>query len=148
MNAEPLSVRFAITLTQPWASLMAYGVKTVETRSRRTRYIGWIAIHAAKNFPEECRQLCYQEPFLTALKDCDRPLPIGAVVAVTRIIGCTPTANFTRISETERAFGDYGARRYGYITHGVRRLREPIPMRGSQTIPWVMPRVITEEDLI
>jgi len=38
----------AITLWQPWASLVALGVKTIETRSWATSYRGPIAIHAAK----------------------------------------------------------------------------------------------------
>lgn len=38
----------AITLWQPWASLLACGAKGYETRSWATSYRGQIAIHAAK----------------------------------------------------------------------------------------------------
>lgn len=38
----------AITLTQPWATLVAIGAKRIETRSWATRYRGPLAIHAAK----------------------------------------------------------------------------------------------------
>lgn len=38
----------AITLHQPWATLVSLGVKTIETRSWTTRYRGPLAIHAAK----------------------------------------------------------------------------------------------------
>ncbi len=41
----------ALSLHQPWASLIAEGVKTIETRSRATRYRGPLAIHAAKHRP-------------------------------------------------------------------------------------------------
>lgn len=37
----------ALSLRQPWASLVALGVKTVETRSWSTSYRGPLAIHAA-----------------------------------------------------------------------------------------------------
>lgn len=37
----------ALTLWQPWASLVALGVKTIETRSWSTGYRGPLAIHAA-----------------------------------------------------------------------------------------------------
>lgn len=37
----------AITLWQPWASLVATGAKIIETRSWGTRHRGPIAIHAA-----------------------------------------------------------------------------------------------------
>jgi activating signal cointegrator 1 len=36
-----------LTLHQPWASLVALGVKTIETRSWSTKYRGPLAIHAA-----------------------------------------------------------------------------------------------------
>ena len=38
----------AITLHQPWATLIALGVKTIETRSWPTKHRGPIAIHAGK----------------------------------------------------------------------------------------------------
>ena len=44
-------VERAISLTQPFASLMAIGAKKVETRAWRTHFRGWVAIHAAKANP-------------------------------------------------------------------------------------------------
>ena len=41
----------ALTLHQPWATLIALGVKTIETRSWRTNYRGPIAIHAGLHAP-------------------------------------------------------------------------------------------------
>lgn len=38
----------AITIREPWATLMAIGAKQIETRSWPTNYRGPIAIHAAK----------------------------------------------------------------------------------------------------
>lgn len=38
----------AITLTEPWATLVAIGAKQIETRSWPTSYRGPVAIHAAK----------------------------------------------------------------------------------------------------
>jgi hypothetical protein len=38
----------ALSLHQPWASLVALGVKSIETRSWSTKYRGPLAIHAAK----------------------------------------------------------------------------------------------------
>lgn len=42
----------AITVRQPWASLVAAGVKTIETRSWATKYRGPLAIHAGKATPD------------------------------------------------------------------------------------------------
>ena len=45
-----------ITLTQPWATLVALGVKRIETRSWRTPYRGLLGIHAAKSYPDWARE--------------------------------------------------------------------------------------------
>ena len=58
----------ALTITQPWASLIATGEKVIETRSWRTGHRGQIAIHAAKGFPVWARETCADEPFLSALR--------------------------------------------------------------------------------
>lgn len=42
----------ALTLWQPWASLIAVGAKTIETRGWATNYRGPLAIHAAKRRPD------------------------------------------------------------------------------------------------
>lgn len=41
-----------LTIRQPWASLIAAGVKTIETRSWSTRYRGPLAIHAGRATPD------------------------------------------------------------------------------------------------
>lgn len=40
----------ALTLWQPWASLVAWEEKRIETRSWSTSYRGPLVIHAAKRF--------------------------------------------------------------------------------------------------
>lgn len=95
----------AITLWQPWASLLACGAKQFETRSWATSYRGPIAIHAAaksiSSILAECFP-CYQWDFHPSnaafkgfLKACGyetidtlRSLPLGAVVATAELIGC------------------------------------------------------------
>ncbi len=41
----------ALTLCQPWASLVALGHKRIETRCWETKYRGTLAIHAAAALP-------------------------------------------------------------------------------------------------
>jgi activating signal cointegrator 1 len=148
----------AITLTQPWATLMAIGAKKFETRSRSTNYRGWVAIHAAKGFPDECRALLNGDFFADALDeagiDRDR-LPLGEVLAVVNLTDCRRTERLSifgepqiLLSEQEEAFGNYAPGRFAYITEGVRRLRLPLAMRGFQSIPWRMPIAVTDVDLL
>ena len=102
----------AITLTQPWATLVASGEKQVETRSWKTSYRGPLAIHAAKGFPEWARELCETDSFeqslwsdpcnLVNLRDETAEdemfpppvwqfLPTGCVVAVCSLVDVYPT---------------------------------------------------------
>lgn len=96
-----------LSLTQPWATLVAIGAKRIETRSWPTGYTGPIAIHASKAFPIDCIELLGTEPFrsvLTAAGYCadsrpnhrhpnqllmageGRGLPLGAIVAVGELV--------------------------------------------------------------
>ncbi len=69
-----------LTLTQPWAQLIAIGAKRIETRSWGTKYRGPIAIHAAKGFPKWARETCLRSPFIEALNRANYlpDIPLGA----------------------------------------------------------------------
>jgi len=139
----------AITLTQPWATLMVIGAKKVETRGWRTNFRGWVAIHAAKSFPDECRALLNDDAFADILDAAgvDRDaLPLGQILAVTEIIDCRPTED-TSVAEQETVFGNYAPGRFAIFTQGVRRLKQPTTIRGALSI-WRLPSPITEMDLV
>lgn len=116
----------ALTLTQPWASLVASGAKRVETRSWRTGYRGPLAIHAAKTFPADARALCHVEPFrsrlIAALLDegmvMAEALPLGQIVGITWVEDCVPTVE-ADVGDEERAFGNFAEGRWAW------KLREP-----------------------
>lgn len=58
----------AISLWQPWATLIATGAKQIETRSWATSYRGPIAIHAAKRkVRKELIELAEWEEYRAAL---------------------------------------------------------------------------------
>ena len=52
----------ALTLWEPWATLIALGVKRYETRSWGTKYRGPLAIHAAKRRPEKGFRMEFSRP--------------------------------------------------------------------------------------
>lgn len=90
----------ALTLWQPWASLMAIGVKSIETRSwpAPVKLIGdRIALHAAARVPTPARGPMFVGDFHVAQggtwlhgRDVDVPMPFGAVVATARLSACVP----------------------------------------------------------
>ena len=55
----------ALTILQPWASLIACGAKKFETRSWSTKYRGPIAIHVAQH--KDTPRCAWQEPFKSEL---------------------------------------------------------------------------------
>ncbi len=129
----PRTIR-ALSLLQPWASLIAVGAKTMETRSWQTSYRGLLAIHASKAFPGEYRELCTHAPFSSALLAGGiasvNQLPTSAIVAVCMLVGCVPTQGL-RPGEPEASFGDYSPGRYAWMLKNIVRIPEPIPARGS-----------------
>jgi hypothetical protein len=133
----------AISLLQPWASLIACKAKTCETRSWRPAHLGPLAIHASARFPAEFRKLCDEWPFC---KYVMRDLPLGAIVAVARLVKIETTDRWReryvpnadpRLDE-ECEFGDYGLGRYAWHLMDVIALPAPIPCKGSLSL-WTVP---------
>lgn len=149
-----------LSLTQPWASLIAIGAKQVETRSRRTWHRSVLAIHAAKGFDDDARLACWGAEIHGALDpaalvdyrsyadllmtDPKRfaSLPRGAVVAVATVINCVPTEVLVHaLSDRERAFGNYERGRWAWVLKDVRPLAQPVPCRGALGLWDVPPEV-------
>lgn len=80
----------AITIRQPWASLIATGDKLYETRTWATKYRGPIAIHAGKQMDNDAFMFLVS-PLATIehLKACGiKPdnLTLGAVIAIADLV--------------------------------------------------------------
>lgn len=134
-----------LTLTQPWASLVARGAKKVETRSWRTSYRGPLAIHAARRFPIWARCYAMAEPCRPAFQGFPEAMaeaagfPLGVVIATCTLTDCVPTEKFDKIgggllSEQEREFGDYAPGRFAWLLEDIKLLPEPIPARGALSL--------------
>jgi hypothetical protein len=150
-----------ITLTQPWATLVAIGAKRIETRSWSTHYRGELAIHAAKGWPRECQALPHTEPFQTTLVNAGLPgphsrydgkqMPRGYIVAVARLAAIESTENLLAIAAAvggllphELDFGNYAPGRYGWLLADVERLVEPIEYRGALGL-WTVPDELSQQ---
>lgn len=79
----------ALTIWQPWASLLACGAKQYETRSWATYYRGPIAIHAAKKSVFHVLDLI-PSPVLAEMTKLIgagwNDLPTGAVIATAELV--------------------------------------------------------------
>lgn len=132
----------AITLYQPWATLLVLGIKRYETRSWRTLFRGPIFIHAARKsveVPEEIRGFMVGRTG-TAVED----LPHGAIVGVVNIYNCRPIimADRREQSMTELLLGDWTSGRWLWLCHS-HLVIEPIPCKGRQRI-WSIPNELRD----
>lgn len=159
----------AITLWQPWASLIADGYKTFETRSwsASPHIVGQrIAIHAAArptryddiwHFRAELwhynRLLLPTNSLLT--RHIREELPHGAIVAIARLVKCVemPWPQFyaevgsdlaQRIRKDAR-YGDFTAGRYAWFLEDIQKLDEPIPATGARGF-WMVDLPVLQSD--
>ena len=125
-----------VSLWQPWASLIAVGIKSVETRSwpAPATILGCrIAIHAAKTNKgmwlaaqdKELWKVC-----LEALTFDERGfLPSGVIVATALVEVSIPTERLK-----PDIFGNFSQGRFGWMLADIRPLDTPIPAKGAQGI--------------
>jgi hypothetical protein len=116
----------AISLWQPWASAMAVGLKTVETRHWSTSYRGHMAIHAAKRWTRD------ESEFAEAM-GLPADLPLGAIVAFGELCAINRTETLRQtLSAQEQEWGNYADGRFGWVFANIVALPEPVPFRGAQ----------------
>ena len=147
----------ALTIWQPWASLIMIGAKPFEFRDRSyMRYIGhprpgdWIVIHAGARkmvmaeVHELLRKLSSDDdttglvpalavPFLERIARQPRPafqmLPLGCALGLARIGKAVNAADLYGLPPSD---SDRGVFNWAWPMDNVRRFAEPMPMRGMQ----------------
>lgn len=133
---SPTTIK-AVSLWQPWASLVACGVKLHETRHWTTNYRGPLAICAARvvdtvGAPEAlCQRVLGQ--------DWVNTVPTGAVVAIVNLTG-VKAADQVETTTDDRMAGNFSAGRFAWVPEDVQRLDTPIPIVGRQGLfNWTVP---------
>ena len=144
----------AISLRQPWATLIAIGAKVIETRSWTTSYRGRLLIHASAAMTPYQRKVHAYTYFQEALSAAGFPLaedlPLGVIVAECDLADVLPQTSgrffqpwVRSLSEKERTFGEYGPGRYGFFLKNVRKT-PLIKARGSLSLWTPQPEVMTQ----
>lgn len=152
MNPNPMH---AITLYQPWATLLILGVKRFETRCWTTKIRGEIAIHAAQNqkhlnklldefrssnqiatlhpWARNIAEVLMENKHLISGADLKSFFPTGCVLGtaeIAHIYAEQPPA----LSERERLLGEYGVGRFAWEMTNIVRLPTPIAATGRQRL--------------
>lgn len=146
----------ALTLTQPWAGLVASGIKLVENRSRsiikREDFGKPFAIHASREIDEHVyRRIREIAPDLHLDEELtEEQLPawyrlsritsavisVGTIDTVVGVGGAgiySPLSNHLPRDQGRWYFGPIG-----YVLRDVRALATPVPCRGSLGF-WTLP---------
>ncbi|MEG4121704.1 ASCH domain-containing protein, partial [Microcoleus sp. N9_B4] len=132
LSAESVELT-AVTLHQPWASLVANDHKQYETRDWPTSYRGLIAIHAGRK-PKGKQELREHKKVVESFKDLlNEDCPYSAVIAIAQLTDCVlMTEEFiNQQTETELRCGNWQVGRYAWKLENVRAI-EPIPATGKQ----------------
>lgn len=106
-----------LTISQPYASLIASGEKWIENRRWHTNYRGPLVIHAGKG-----------TQYMTRAEMREQSLPIGSVVAVCRMQDCVELSKAAdRVRRHQHAEGPFC-----WVLGDVVKLETPIELVGKQ----------------
>lgn len=97
----------ALSIKQPWASMIARGEKTIETRTWRTKYRGPLLIVSSK-------------------KPAIKGLPAGMAMVVVDLVDCRP---MTRGADEEAARCDVYPGAHAWVLENVREIPS-FPVKG------------------
>lgn len=141
----------AISILQPWATLMVIGAKKIETRSWYTSHRGPLAIHASLG-DAWLHKLFSREPFYRHLREAGYTnadaLPRGAIIGEVHITDCrrivTRETPLTKMIDKrvlihpptgdELAFGDFTPGRYAWMSERAHLYPWPIPAKGQLSL--------------
>ena len=143
----------ALTIWQPWATLILLGVKHYETRSWAPRYRGLLAIHAGLSKTHlglAWASRPMREAFHKAGLLDEHKIPLGAVIGTARLVEVLPIVTPIRppwgvgifgpdyceanpwLTQEEQALGNYAPGRFAWRLEVVDVFSTPIPQRGAQ----------------
>lgn len=155
--------RHALSMWQPFASLLASGIKTVDSRSRNTNFRGEFYIHASQAIPRIVyddyyllkptfrifvnRFLHVEENARLSLSDLRQGFTLGAIIGKACLSGSMRSEVLKSIFERdgrghrwtdEESLGDHGPGRWAWPVDSPEIL-PPTPIKGRQMLFWPVP---------
>ena len=116
----------ALTIKEPWASLIIEGYKKYEFRSWKTNYRGKILIHAGLNIDKD---------MLERFKDYNLNCSQGAIIGEAELVDCVLVDS--KLNQELRKIDPivYGRSKhtetYGWKLENVKKYDVPIPCKGT-----------------
>ncbi len=140
----------ALSLWEPWASLIRTGAKTIETRSWPTNYRGKLLICAGRGglSKQGLRELLSLPEFKKGLLPIagrahgrtggliPKDLYFGKAVATVELYDCKPTEKCPNDEiGSNRPLGDFSPGRYAWFLRLIDGSFEPFSVTGRQGLP-------------
>lgn len=135
----------AISLEQPFASLVGMGAKTIETRPWSTDYRGPLAIHSADTFIQ-VTDLYHRGLLISAGIDYEQ-LPLGKIIAIARLIGCKEVITREIPCYPQLAFSNFIPGWYALELADIKLLAIPVPAKGHARL-WEWKEASVKESLL
>lgn len=123
----------ALSIKEPFASLVALGIKKIETRSWKTNYRGEIYIHASltKNVIKDKKR----EEKLSLLLPANYKFKQGNIICKAYLKDCIYMddrfLDEIKKNETEYLCGRYEIGRYAWVLDDIKILEKEIPAKGK-----------------
>jgi len=124
----------ALSILEPWASLIKEKVKYVETRSWKTNYRGELYIHAS--LKKENKKDKVINELLNLLRN--KEFNYGHIIAKCKLVDCIymddEYIKNIKENKTEYMCGEYSVGRYAWVIEDIEMLEIPIKVKGQLSI--------------
>lgn len=121
----------ALTVWQPWASLIMAGWKRYETRHWATFYRGPLAIHAAQRLITDIDDRLWDMLAADFGMNWPKELPRGRMLGTVRLTDCKHTEAFD-VDAIEQLCGDWTPGRFAWRLDDFRTFDSPPEVKGRQ----------------
>ena len=114
-----------LTIKQPWATLIAEGIKKYEFRSWKTKYRGKVLIHAGAGIDKKATK---------ELKDYNFDYPSKKIIAEVEIVDCLElddALNKKIINEKNIAYGSKKRDGYAWVLDNVKKIDSSKTINGK-----------------
>ncbi|KAF6150975.1 hypothetical protein GIB67_026896 [Kingdonia uniflora] len=130
-----------LTMHQPWASLLVYGIKRVEGRSWPSPVRGRLWIHAAGKVPEpetiKAIEDFYREIYaVNGITDLKFPehYPVSKLLGAVEVVGCVKCDELVCWQEVPEGVRLEGQTDFCWLCEQPQKLLIPFEMRGYQRV--------------
>jgi hypothetical protein len=125
----------ALSVRQPWASLLVFGLKTIEIRSWTTQYRGRLFIHASRT-PDDLAMRRFRLD----------SAPTGALIGTVELVDIErmTTESWEELADDHLQVGPFVPGSYGWHLRNPILLPKPIPVSGNRGLFPVSPELLAE----